>query len=140
MERLGFSKASYEDYSSGPYNSEKSRKNRNARRGYRRSLSPSDLVPTELGTMKSHIAAGQGAADIEDTIGSPRLVAGDEAALSPLEEGQIMQTVSVHQQSECPRNESLRNEGPPRLELRSSFRNSFTHASTFSMGKFRIPE
>lgn len=131
MQILGFSKAPYDDYTSSNSMSEnirKIRQNRKARRGYRRSLSPSDLVPTELGTTKSHIV-GPGGIEFEDIVGSPKTV-NDHEALYPPEEGQIIQTVSVHQQSE----------GPPKIELRNSFRNSFNKGSTFSLSNFRIPE
>lgn len=80
--------------------------------------------------MKAHIAAGPSAADPEDSTGLPRLVVDDQEALCVPEDGQIMQTVCVHQKSE----------GIPKLELRSSFRNSFAKSSTFSLSKFCAPE
>ncbi|KAB2109538.1 hypothetical protein AG0111_0g1339 [Alternaria gaisen] len=102
---------------------------RKDRRGYRRSLSPSDLVPTEHGGMTSIQIHGPEDIDLENNIPPPKIVVTD-ADLPQPPEGQIVHTVSVQQEYE----------GPPKLHLRDSLRNSFTRGSILSLGKFRIPD
>jgi hypothetical protein len=86
---------------------------REDRRGYRRSLSPSDLVPTEIGgTMATQIRGAHGV-DYAAIMYPPEFVVTDtDAPCTP--NGHIMQTTTVRQE----------HDGPPRLQLRDSFRNS----------------
>jgi hypothetical protein len=80
--------------------------------------------------MTSHVTGPGGTNfDDHDDLRIPRIVITDQEMPRTLD-GQILQTVSVHQRSE----------GPPKLELRGSFRDSFTRGSMFSLGRFRIPE
>jgi hypothetical protein len=102
---------------------------RKDRRGYRRSLSPSDLVPTDLGGMTSIRIHGPQDIDLESNLSPPKIIVTDENT-PQTPEGQIVHTVTVQQQYE----------GPPKLHLRDSFRNSFTRGSILSLGKFRIPD
>jgi hypothetical protein len=67
--------------------------------------------------------------DLENNIPPPKIVV-TEADLPQPPEGQIVHTVSVQQGYE----------GPPKLHLRDSLRNSFTRGSILSLGKFRIPD
>lgn len=123
LELLGFGDASYEQNTSFEYSGRK-------RRDYRRSLSISDLVPTEMGIMTSHVT-GPAPAGWGGAPRTPRLVIQDDILPhDAMPDGQILQTVSVHQQTE----------GPPKLELRASFHNNLGRGSMFSLGRFRIPE
>jgi hypothetical protein len=108
-----------------PSNSGQKRKDR---RGYRRSLSPSDLVPTERNCTTTEIFGPQKelSAWKYPTPTFTVTGTGTELELAPNE---IMQTVTVDQAFER----------PPQLELRKSFRNSFTRGSILSLGKFRTP-
>ena len=108
--RLGFAAPPQNRRSRSSYRSHSGQK-RIDRRGYRRSLSPSDLVPTER----------NGTTSTEVFVTEPNY------ELAP--SGRIMQTVTVEQEIER----------APRLQLRNSLRNSFTKGSNLSLGKFRIP-
>jgi hypothetical protein len=99
------------------------------RRGYRRSLSPSDLVPTELGGTTSIEIFGPRKLGDEDTNSPPEITL-TESEPESAPSGHILQTVTVEQEYY---------ERAPRLQLRDSFRNSFTRPTMLSLGKFRIP-
>lgn len=77
-----------------PSNSERKRKNR---RGHRRSLSPSDLVPTDIEGMPSHIV-GPDEIDLEANVSPSKIVVTDMEEVPSTPGGQIMQTASAHQQ------------------------------------------
>jgi hypothetical protein len=106
-----------------------SNQKRKDRRGYRRSLSPSDLIPTEAAGITSiEISGPRKYAEPGDTLRPPEItITEPEPELAP--SGQILQTVTVEQDYER----------PPRLQLRDSFRNSFARGAILSLGKFRIP-
>ncbi|KAF1833693.1 hypothetical protein BDW02DRAFT_372147 [Decorospora gaudefroyi] len=106
-----------------------SERKRNGRRGYRRSLSPSDLVLTELGTSRSVQICGPHDTDYVNTVFPPKIVVTDTDA-SSTPEGHIIPNLTMDQQYE----------GPPKLQLRDSFRNSFTGGAMLSMSKFRTPD
>jgi hypothetical protein len=113
-----------------PSNSERKRKDR---RGYRRSLSPSDLVPTEVGGTTSTQIRGPHDRGYFDTEYPPKIVVTDtDSPWTP--DGHIMQTMTLEQEFE------QEYDVPPRLHLRDSFRYSFTRGSILSLGKFRIPD
>jgi hypothetical protein len=104
------------------------------RRGYRRSISPSDLVPTELRSTRS--TEIYGAQPIYQDM-----VIRSSTASTPLPEksapsGHIMQTTTFEQTTIDEEIPSM----PPRLSLRYSFRDSFGRGSILNLGKFRIPE
>ena len=126
--KLGLGEAPRHERGRSYYPSVIGQKRKN-RRGYRRSLSPSDLVPTEHGGMTSIQIHGPDDIDLENNIPPPKIVVTD-ADLPQPPEGQIVHTVSVQQEYE----------GPPKLHLRDSLRNSFTRGSILSLGKFRIPD
>ncbi|CAN9185123.1 unnamed protein product [Alternaria alternata] len=126
--KLGLGEAPRHERGRSYYPSVIGQKRKN-RRGYRRSLSPSDLVPTEHGGMTSIQIHGPEDIDLENNIPPPKIVV-TEADLPQPPEGQIVHTVSVQQEYE----------GPPKLHLRDSLRNSFTRGSILSLGKFRIPD
>jgi hypothetical protein len=67
--------------------------------------------------------------DLESNMSPPKIVVTD-ADVTETREGQIVHTVTVQQEYE----------GPPKLQLRESLRNSFTRGSILSLGKFRIPD
>lgn len=121
LQLLGFADAPYEQSTSFDYTS----KGRN----YRRSLSVSDLVPTEMGIMTSHVT-GPAPAGWGGAPRTPKIDIEDDIMTHTTPDGQILQTVSVHQESE----------GPPKLELRASFHNNLSRGGVFSLGRFRIPE
>jgi hypothetical protein len=104
---------------------------RKDRRGYRRSLSPSDLVPTELRSTTSTEVYGPQRL-YQDMIIPPSIVVAAEG--NPAPAGRIVQTTTFEQTT-------LKHEldGPPQLSLRDSFRNSFSRGSILNLGKFRIP-
>ncbi|KAH7384567.1 hypothetical protein BKA66DRAFT_569817 [Pyrenochaeta sp. MPI-SDFR-AT-0127] len=120
------------DRRSRSYHPSKSEQKRRDRRGYRRSLSPSDLIPTELGGTTSTEITGPKRMEywhpeFQDVVMLPGIIVTDD---TPTPEGQIMQTVTVEQEIETT---------PPRLHFRDSFRNSFTRGSILSPGRFRVP-
>lgn len=100
---------------------------RRDRRGYRRSLSPSALVDTEIGGTNSIEISGPKRAMCYDMVVPPKIVISEEISTP---DGRTMQTNTVEQDFE----------EPPRLQLRNSFRNSFTRGSILSLGKFRVPQ
>lgn len=116
-----------------PSNSEPKRR---YRRGYRRSLSPSDLVPTEVVGTRSTEIFGPRPLPRDGMDPVPMIsISGPDFESAP--EGQIMQTQTVTVEQEY---EALPvYDVPPRLQLRDSFRNSFMRGSIFNMGSFRIP-
>jgi hypothetical protein len=123
--------------SSGPglpspfyYSSNSVQKHRD-RRGYRRSLSPSDLVPTRMTCTTSTQIQGpersiRPSQDYSLKSLPPIIVTDEDDTL--LEPGRIMQTTTLQQEYY---------EGVPRLHLRNSFRNSFTRGSILSLGRLR---
>ncbi|KAF2025881.1 hypothetical protein EK21DRAFT_103588 [Setomelanomma holmii] len=133
--RLGFAPPPRNGWSRTYHHSNSGQK-RNDRRGYRRSLSPSDLVPTEFNGTTSTEIYGPRKWDNE-TMNLPSLppeivVTEPESEQESYGRGHILQTVTVEHEHEY-------HEAPPRLELRHSFRNSFTRGSILSLSKFRIP-
>jgi hypothetical protein len=122
--RMGFA-APPRDRRSRTYYPSSSVPRRKDRRGYRRSLSPSDLVPTEhdqteiLGTRK----------EANDWVNGPPTISVTEPEVELAPSKRSTQTVTDHQEHEL----------PPRLELRNSFRDSFARGSIINLGKFRIP-
>jgi hypothetical protein len=96
-------------------------------RGYRRSLSPSDLVPTGTYCTTSTEIFGPKKEEREAHATTPTIVLTEPEP--DMVSNEIMQTVTVNQAFEH----------PPRLELRDSLRNSFTRGTILSLGKFRIP-
>jgi hypothetical protein len=112
-----------------PYYPSNSVQKRRDRRGYRRSLSPAELVPTRMtGTTSTQIQGPEGiirpSQDYSLKPLPPIIVTDEDDA--PLEPGRIMQTTTVQQEYY---------EGVPRLQLRNSFRNSFTRGSIISLGR-----
>jgi hypothetical protein len=126
--KMGFADAPREERGRSYYPSNSGGKRRN-RRGYRRSLSPSDLVPTELGNLTTFQIHGPQEIDLESNMSPPKIVVTD-ADVPETPEGQIVHTVTVQQEYE----------GPPKLQLRESLRHSFTRGSILSLSKFRIPD
>jgi hypothetical protein len=126
--RMGLASAPYNHRSRTyyPSNSDQKRKDR---RGYRRSLSPSDLVPTEAaGTTSIEIFGPQPKHEEVSNNAAPEIyITEPESEVTP--DGHILQTVTVEQEIEA----------APRLQLRDSFRNSFARGTLLSLGKFRIP-
>jgi hypothetical protein len=108
------------------YNSSQRQKDR---RGYRRSLSPSDLVPTEVvGTTSIEVFSTRKHEDVDNNNTPPEItLTAPETESAP--NGQILQTVTIDHAYEH----------PPRLHLRESFRNSFARGTILSLGNFRIP-
>lgn len=122
------------------------------RRGYRRSLSPSDLVPTKLvGTTSTEVRGpdprhpdyGYMETEYRDTVLMPDInvtSASQESegkdtltALPPLPNGResgITRTFAVDQEIE----------EAPRLYLRDSFRYSFARGSILSLGRSRMKD
>ncbi|KAH8725008.1 hypothetical protein GQ44DRAFT_739818 [Phaeosphaeriaceae sp. PMI808] len=104
---------------------------RKYRQGYRRSLSPSDLVPTELtGTTSTEIFSPR--TIVNEGSHSPPKYAISVLEPEPAPGGQIRQTVTSRaiEQTYAP---------PPPLQLRDSFRDSFAKGTLLSLGKFRAP-
>ena len=111
-----------------PSNSDNKRKDR---RGYRRDLSPSDLVPTEAGhgTTSIEIFGPKKCGRESETPPPDLFITLPEAEPETAPDGQILQTVTFEQEFER----------PPRVQLRDSFRNSFARGTLLSLGKFRVP-
>ncbi|KAH7093331.1 hypothetical protein FB567DRAFT_172568 [Paraphoma chrysanthemicola] len=130
--RLGLADAPRDRRSQTYYPSNSGQK-RKDRRGYRRSLSPSDLVPTEYnGTTSTEIYGPRKWADEGVNIPPEIVVTEPEIGLDTPAQGHILQTVTVEHEYY---------EAPPRLpELRHSLRNSFTRGSILSSGRFRVPD
>lgn len=127
--RLGFTNAS----GSQTYYPSISERRRKDRRGYRRSLSPSDLVLTQRGGTTSTEIHGPKSTSVQSTnyegmITLPSIVV-EEEDFAQLPDGHILQTTTVQQEFEP----------APRLKLRDSLRNSFTRGSILSLGRPRLP-
>lgn len=108
-----------------PYFNSSGEQKRRDRRGYRRSLSPSDLVPTRMtGTTSTEIHGPRTnirASQDYSLKALPPLPAYLSEEESPLNRnGQITQTTTVEQEYY---------QDIPRLHLRDSFRNSFARGS-----------
>jgi hypothetical protein len=127
--RMGFVEAPRDERSRTYYHSNNGRR-RKYRRGFRRSLSPSDLIPTELVDRTSTQIRGPFYVDHEETVFPSKIVVTDTGDEPYTPDGHIRQTVTVKQQYE----------GPPKLQLRDSLRNSFTRGSIFSPSKYSIPD
>ncbi|KAJ4324297.1 hypothetical protein N0V94_001355 [Neodidymelliopsis sp. IMI 364377] len=130
--RLGVASAPRNTHTYYPSNSEQKRKDR---RGYRRSLSPSDLVPTQRSGVTSTEIHGPKSSTVQSTnyqgmITLPSIVIEEEDHANYAPDGRILQTTTVQQKYEA----------PPRLHLRDSLRDSFTRGSILSLGRFRIPD
>ncbi|KAH3993627.1 hypothetical protein HBI56_215390 [Parastagonospora nodorum] len=124
---LGLAEAPHDRRSRSYYQSNSDQK-RKDRRGYRRSSSPSDLVPTEaVGTTSFEIFGTRKGPETRDLSLPEITITAPEPELTP--SGQIRQTVTVEQDYES----------APRLQLRESFRHSFTRGTILSLGKFRVP-
>ncbi|KAF1845062.1 uncharacterized protein K460DRAFT_282288 [Cucurbitaria berberidis CBS 394.84] len=115
------------DRRSRTYSPSNSRLRRKDRRGYRRSLSPSDLVPTELSGTTSTEIYGPKRMDYQSMEIPLTIVVTDE---SPAPHGHIMQTTMIEQESES----------VPWHHLRDSFENSFTKGTVLGHGRFRGPD
>lgn len=120
--RLGFSEPPR--HRSPTYSSDREqRQRRRDHRGYRRSLSPSDLVPTE----RHHTERLETSKEVDVwTITPPTATINEplsELELTPRE--LIMRSSPEEYQP------------PPRIELRDSFRNSFARGSILSLSRFR---
>ncbi|KAJ4381705.1 hypothetical protein N0V86_003069 [Didymella sp. IMI 355093] len=132
--RMGFASAPGHSNTYYPSISEQKRKDR---RGYRRSLSPSDLVPSQRGGVTSIEIHGprqtkQASAPSTNHTGGmitlPSIVI-EEDDMDHIQtpDGHILQTTTVQQEYEP----------APRLHLRDSFRNSFARGSILSLGRNR---
>jgi hypothetical protein len=129
--RMGFASAPGHSNTYYPSISEQKRKDR---RGYRRSLSPSDLVPSQRGGVTSIEIHGprqtkQASAPSTNHTGGmitlPSIVIEEEDIdYIQTPDGHILQTTTVQQEYEH----------APRLHLRDSFRNSFARGSILSLG------
>jgi hypothetical protein len=126
--RMGLASAPLDRRSRTCYPSNSDQKRRD-RRGYRRSLSPSDLVPTEVaGTTSIEVFAPRPKHEEANNNAPPDVtITGPESESAP--DGHILQTVTVEQEIEP----------APRLQLRDSFRKSFARGTLLSLGKFRVP-
>lgn len=120
--RLGLAAAPRERQSRNYYSSNSGQR-RKGRRGYRRSLSPSDLVPTE----RNHTEALGTSKEVDIWVHPASTNTATEPELELTTQGPIVQSSDP----------DYNFEPPPHLELRDSFRNSF--GSILSLGKFRIP-
>ncbi|XPS69423.1 hypothetical protein M3J07_001684 [Ascochyta lentis] len=124
--RMGFASAPGRSHTYYPSISEQKRKDR---RGYRRSLSPSDLVPTQRGGTTSTEIHGPKPLTAQSTnhegmIILPSFVIEEEDYMQT-PDGHILQTTTVQHEYEP----------APRLHLRDSLRNSFTRGSILSLGR-----
>jgi hypothetical protein len=100
------------------------------RRGYRRSLSPSDLVPADRGSGCSTEIQGpktNHSTLYDRMITLPSILVEEEDHIQTQPEGYILQTTTVQQHIEL----------PPRLHLRDSLKNSFARGSILSLGRGR---
>lgn len=129
--RMGWASAPGHSHTFYPSNSGQKRKDR---RGYRRSLSPSDLIPTHRGRGSSTEIKGPIHMTAQSTnhegpmITLPSVFIEEEDHVQTQPEGYILQTTTLQQDIEEP---------APRLYLRDSFRNSFTRGSILSLGMNR---
>ncbi|KAI8935515.1 hypothetical protein NX059_008086 [Plenodomus lindquistii] len=124
----------------GAYYPSDNNKRRKDRRGYRRSLSPSELFPTEVnGTILTEICEPRWTTS-QDMDSLPKITVSDATVTETVSDtdapgGHNEQTVIWGQnchQSRTPKN-------PPKLILRNSLGNSFTRESILSLGKFCVP-
>ncbi|RMZ74533.1 integral membrane [Pyrenophora seminiperda CCB06] len=121
--RLDLSNATPEDRSPAYYPSDSDRR-RKFRRGHRRSLSPSDLIPTELGHVTSTQNQRPIYVDLESHSPPPNAV----VAGIDVPNDEIIPAVAVPKSAE-----------PPKLHLRDSLRHSFTRDGILSPNRYRIP-
>jgi hypothetical protein len=128
--RIGFASAPEHSHTYYPSTSEQKRKDR---RGYRRSLGTSDLVPTQRGGVISTEFHGPKASTTQTTtceglITLPSIfIEEEDIDYIQTPDGHILQTTTVQHKYES----------APRLHLRDSFRNSFTRGSILSLGRNR---
>lgn len=132
MWRLGFASAPAHSNTNQYSNSEQKRRDR---RGYRRDLSPSDLVPTQRGGMTSIEIRGPrqskqpSAQTTKHTAGMITLpsiaIEEDDVDHVQTSDGHILQTTTVQQEYEP----------APRLHLRDSLKTSFARGSILSLGR-----
>ncbi|KAF2830844.1 hypothetical protein CC86DRAFT_434790 [Ophiobolus disseminans] len=113
------------DQRSPTYYHSNSGQKRKDRRGYRRSLSPSDLEPTER--HHTEVLGTRNELDILADDPLPNNTTEPELKLAPTEHN-----------PQAPKDEH-EVELPPRLDLRDSFRNSFARGTLLSLGKYRSP-
>jgi len=121
--RLGLSDATPEVRSRTYYppNSDRRRKYRH---GHRRSLSPSYLIPTELGDVISTPIEESHDVDLESqSLQSNAIFVGINVP-----KAEVIPIVAVQHPFE----------GPPKLHLRESLRHSFTKDSILSPSKYRL--
>lgn len=129
--RMGFASAPGHSNTYYPPVSDQKQKDR---RGYRRTLSPSDLVPTQRCGVTSIEIHGpkQSASQSANTTGGmitlPSIFV-DEEDMDHIQtpDGHILQTTVVQHEYEP----------APRVHLRDSLRNSFTRGSILSLGNSR---
>ncbi|KAF2621644.1 hypothetical protein BU25DRAFT_482616 [Macroventuria anomochaeta] len=129
--RIGLASASSNSHTYYPSISEQNRKDR---RGYRRSLSPCDLVPTQRSRITSTKIHGPKPSTVQSTnhegmITLPSIVVEEEDYRDHIQmpDGHILQTTTVQHDYEP----------APRLHLRDSLKNSFTRGSILSLGRNR---
>lgn len=133
MWRIGLASAPGRSDTYYPETSEQKRKDR---RGYRRSLSPSDLVPTRRAGVTSTEIQGPKYSTAQSTnhggmITLPSIIFDEEDYIQTQPGGFILQTTTVQQEY---RQEF---EAPPRLHLRDSLKNHFARGSILSLGRER---
>lgn len=128
--RMGLASAPEDSHTCYPSISEQKRKDR---RGYRRNLGSSDLVPTQHGGVTSTEIHESKASTTQTTtyegmITLPSMIIEEEEIdYIQTPDGHILQTTTVQQEYES----------APRLHLRDSFRNSFARGSILSLGRNR---
>lgn len=127
--RMGFASGPGQSNRYYPSTSNQKRKDR---RGYRRSLSPSDLVPSQRGGVTStevHGSYRPSAQSINHTAGMitlpSMLVEEEDVDHIQRADGHILQTTTVQQEYDP----------VPRLHFRDSLRNSFARGSILSLGR-----
>lgn len=124
--RMGFASAPADGHTYYPSVSEQKRRDR---RGYRRSLTPADLVSTQRSGVTSTEIHGPKPLTARPSnhggmITLPSIVIEKEEYVQ-VHDGQILQTTTTQQEFEA----------APRLHLRDSLRNSFTRGSILSHRK-----
>ncbi|KAF1923182.1 uncharacterized protein M421DRAFT_104644 [Didymella exigua CBS 183.55] len=129
--RMGFASAPGHSRIYYPSTSEQKRKDR---RDYRRSISPSDLIPTQQGGGTSTEIHGPNRTTAQSTNLTERMITlpsivieEDDIDHIQTPDGHILQTTTVQQKYEP----------APRLHLRDSFTNSFTRGSILSIGRYQ---
>lgn len=131
--RMGLASAPGRSDTYYPNTNEQKRKDR---RGYRRSLSPSDLVPSQRGGVTSTEIQGPKSSTAQTTnyegmITLPSIVIEEEDYVQTQPGGFILQTTTVQHEYQH------EYETPPRVHLRDSFKNSFARGSILSLGRNR---